>query len=116
MGNLPGAKAGRMSLFCSFFASTDTGDTRACMSMRVPGAGGAPRQAQVSPAGRGMGIPAHSCDRNDIDTFLSTPFLSTGMRGNARSPARKHHLGLPGGAAGAMDACAHPCTKIRAPD
>jgi len=80
-----------MSLFCSFFASTDTGDTRACMSMRVPGAGGAPRQAQVSPAGRGMGIPAHSCDRNDIDTFLSTPFLSTGMRGNARSPARKQH-------------------------
>ena len=29
--------------------------------------------------------------------------LSTGVRGNARSPARKQHLGLPGGAAGAMD-------------
>ena len=35
--------------------------------------------------------------------------LSTEMRGNARSPARKQHLGLSGGAAGAMDARIRTC-------
>ena len=35
---------------------------------------------------------------------MAWPFLSTGTRQNARSPACKQHLRLPGGAAGAMDA------------
>jgi len=92
--------------------------------MYVHGAGGAPRQAQVLSAGRGTGMEdrtgqehisvvrntflstgMHSCHRNgDMNGLLSTE-----MRGNARSPARKQHLGLSGGAAGAMDARIRTC-------
>ena len=38
--------------------------------------------------------------------------LSTGVRGNAHPPARKQHLRLPGGAAGAMERTLHrECTR-----
>jgi len=83
-----------------------------CVCMCVHGAGGAPRQAQVLSAGRGTGMK----DRNGQEyiSVVRNTFLSTGVRGNARSPARKQHLGLPGGAAGAMDACTCVRTHVRA--
>ena len=89
-----------------------------CTYACVHGAGGAPRQAQVLFARRGTGIPAHFCRQQSIhvaipvtgmhsrrqecipddrNVFLSSPVF------HARSPARGQHLGLPGGAAGAMD-------------
>jgi hypothetical protein len=58
--------------------------------LRVHGAGGAPRQAQVLSAGKGRGNAA--------------AFLSTGMNSGrtGHSCPRSQHLCLPGGAAGAM--------------
>ena len=72
------------------------------MHRHAHGAGGAPRQAQVLSAGRGM---------------AARPFLSACLPAGLHSchsclqerqecchpPARRQHLGLPGGAAGAMD-------------
>ena len=54
-------------------------------------------------------------DRNGQEyiSVIRNTFLAPGMRGNARSPARKQHLSLPGGAASAMHApeFVHTCSR-----
>ena len=72
----------------------------------VHGAGGAPRRALVLFAGRGTGIfPAHSCRQDGIPVdrnakkFLPAVIAVQEMHCNAKNV----HLGLPWGAAGAMD-------------
>jgi len=66
------------------------------------GAGGGPRQALVFLAGRGAPAGNHSCLQE--------------CQSCRRSPARKQHLGLPGGAAGAIDTDVLKCANANAYD